>query len=627
MSLIDFQSKREIELLSPAKTADIGIEAINHGADAVYIGAPHFSARAAAGNSIADITRLINYAHRFRAKVYIALNTILTNAELQLAESIIWQLYEAGADALIVQDMGLLELSLPPIALHASTQTDNRSLDKIKFLENTGFSQIVLARELSLEQIKLITSQTSAKIECFVHGALCVSYSGQCYASQALRGRSANRGECAQLCRLPYQLEDGNGKILSSQKHFLSLKDLNLSAYLAEMMDVGVSSFKIEGRLKEMSYVKNITAFYRKKLDQLLMRSDRYVKSSLGNVKFSFDPDPERTFYRGATDYFLHQRKTQMVQLQTPKSIGQQLGTVRKQGKGTLTVNTKYDLHNGDGLCFVSSDGTLTGFRVNRIENDLIFPFKMPDIKPGTTLYRNFDQAFEDQLAKPSAERKIPLRLSFSDTEDGFNINANIDRMEPFAFHFSYDKELSKNGIEITQQNIIKQLGKLGDSVFTLEKIDITLSNAWFIPSSVLTVWRRTMVEQLEQTIHHLLKPDNTKKNNNLHPALFPQSRLTYLGNVANDKARTFYLSHGVTSIEPALESGGTLSSDSPVMTTKYCLKYEMGWCPRQQPDTIPQEPLFLQGAHDRLQLHFNCAACEMQIIIANKKQNCKPRN
>lgn len=609
---------REIELLAPAKTAETGIEAINHGADAVYIGAPQFSARAAAGNEVADIARLVTYAHRFHAKVYVALNTILTDAELPKAEQIAWRLHDVGVDALIIQDMGLLELSLPPIAFHASTQTDNRTIEKVQFLENAGFSQIVLARELSLEQIHAIASQTSAKIECFVHGALCVSYSGQCYASQVLRGRSANRGECAQLCRLPYRLEDAESKVLRAESHFLSLKDLDLSAHLAALMDAGVSSFKIEGRLKEMSYVKNVTAYYRQGLDRLLDGSDRYSKSSLGKVKLSFEPDPQRTFHRGATDYFFDQRNRGLVQLQTPKSIGQLIGQVKKTEHNTLTVKTTDELHNGDGLCFVTSDGSLTGFRVNRVEGDRVFPFKMPLVKTGTTLYRNFDQSFEELLTKKSAERTIPLHLLFYETEDGFAINANIENRSPITLHFPYEKELSKSDSAATEQNIEKQLGKLGDTSFSLSGIQIKLSNHWFIPSSLLSTWRRTMVEQLEKTLivqqEHIQSQHSTEE-----PGLYPKTSLSYSGNVSNEKARLFYERHGVTSIDPSLETGGQLLPDEPVMTTKYCLKFELGWCPKQKPQTPLHEPLFLAGVHDRFQLHFDCTLCEMRLTIAKK--------
>lgn len=610
---------REIELLAPAKTADIGIEAINHGADAVYIGAPQFSARAAAGNVVDDISRLVAYAHRFRAKVYVAVNTILTDSELPSAERMVWQLYETGADALIIQDMGLLELSLPPMALHASTQMDNRTIEKVQFLESAGFSQIVLARELSLEQIRSIASQTSAKIESFVHGALCVSYSGQCYASQALRGRSANRGECAQLCRLPYRLEDVDGNILRAESHFLSLKDLDYSTHLAALMDAGVSSFKIEGRLKEMSYVKNVTAYYRQRLDSLLEGSDRYFQSSLGKVKFFFEPDPQRTFHRGATDYFFDQRNRGLVQLSTPKSIGQPVGQVKKVENSTLTVKTMDQLHNGDGLCFVAQDGAFTGFRVNRVEGERLFPFKMPSVRTGTMLYRNFDQSFEELLAKKSAERTLSLRLHFYETTDGFALDVVAEGLSTVTILFPCEKELSKSDLATIVQNITKQFGKLGDTSFSLSDIWVELSNHWFIPSSRLSMWRRTMVEQVESTLalqHNCIPLQNPVKE----ARLYPKKTLSYLGNVSNEKARAFYERHGVTSIDPALETGGRLMLEEPVMTTKYCLKFELGWCPKQQSQTPLHEPLFLVGTHDRFQLHFDCTVCEMQLSVAKKE-------
>ncbi len=610
---------REIELLAPAKTADIGIEAINHGADAVYIGAPQFSARAAASNTVDDISRLAAYAHRFRAKVYVALNTILADNELLLAERLAWQLYEADVDALILQDVGILELSLPPIALHASTQMDNRTVEKVQFLESVGFSQVVLARELSLEQIGTIASQTSAKIESFVHGALCVSYSGQCYASQVLRGRSANRGECAQLCRLPYRLEDVDGKMLRNESHFLSLKDLDYSTHLAALMEAGVSSFKIEGRLKEMSYVKNVTAYYRQRLDSLLEGSDRYFKSSLGKVKLFFEPDPQRTFHRGAIDYFFDQRDRGLVQLSTPKSIGQLVGQVKKAEHGTLTVKTTEELHNGDGLCFVSADGVFTGFRVNRVEGERLYPFKTPAIKTGTVLYRNFDQSFEELLVKKSAERTLSLNLHFYETTDGFALDAVAEGISSLTILFPCEKELSKSDLATTEQNITKQFGKLGDTSFSLSNIRVELSNHWFIPSSRLSTWRRTMVEQVEKMLafqHNHVSLHNSLKETRL----YPKKTLSYLGNVSNEKARAFYERHGVISIDPALETGGRLMPEEPVMTTKYCLKFELGWCPKQKPQTSLHEPIFLVGTHDRFQLHFDCAVCEMQLTVAKKE-------
>src|ERR1035437_1229160 len=358
-----------IELLSPAKNLECGLAAINHGADAVYIGASSFGARAAAGNTLEDIATLVQYAHKYRSKVHVALNTILTDEQLPEAEKLIWEVYNAGADALIVQDMGILQLNLPPIALHASTQTDNRTVEKVKFLQDVGFSRVVLARELSLKQIAEIASQTDVELEAFIHGALCVSYSGQCYMSQANCGRSANRGQCAQYCRLPYHLVDADDNVLVKNKHLLSLKDLDQSDSLEEMLEAGVTSFKIEGRLKDADYVKNITAYYRRKLDAILDGSTRYRRASAGRTTILFEPNPEKSFRRSNTDYFLHGRKPDIAQLETPKSLGEPIGKVTYIGRNFFEMQNGTLLNNGDGLCFINKHGDLTGFRVNRVEH------------------------------------------------------------------------------------------------------------------------------------------------------------------------------------------------------------------------------------------------------------------
>ena len=396
---------RPIELLSPAKDLACGIEAIRHGADAVYIGAPRFSARAAAGNTTDDIRALCDYAHLFGARVYVALNTILKEEELKEAERIIHRLYEAGADALITQDMAIATMDLPPIPLHASTQMDNRTPEKVRFLQDVGFTQVVLARELSLEQIREIARRTTVPLEVFVHGALCVSYSGQCYLSAALGGRSANRGECAQYCRLPYTLVDADGREIAAGKHLLSLKDMNRGDYLEDLLDAGVSSLKIEGRLKEVSYVKNVTAWYRRRLDAILARRPEYRKASAGHCDYTFEPAAEKSFNRGFTPFFLRGRSRDITSFDTPKSAGEPVGTVKDVRGNSFSLQGATTLRNGDGLTFFNERGTLEGFRVNRIEADRVFTLERPALRPGTRLYRNHDQAFERLLEKPSAGR------------------------------------------------------------------------------------------------------------------------------------------------------------------------------------------------------------------------------
>ena len=413
---------RRIELLAPAKDLTCGIEAINHGADAVYIGAPKFGARAAAGNSLDDIRALCDYAHLYNARIYVALNTLLREDELPEAEQLIRQLYQAGVDALIVQDMGITRLNLPPIPLHASTQTDNRTPEKVKFLEAVGFTQVVLARELSLNEIRQISEQTTVPLEVFVHGALCVSYSGQCYLSAALSGRSANRGECAQYCRLPYSMVDANGTEIVHDKHLLSLKDMNRSDQLEALLDAGVSSLKIEGRLKDVTYVKNITAYYRKKLDVILARRPEYCRASAGTSKYTFEPVAEKSFNRGFTPFFLRERSKDITAFNTPKSLGEPVGTVKELKGNSFTVAGLKQLNNGDGLVFFNGRDELEGFRVNRVEANRVFPLDMPAIKPKTPLYRNFDQVFEKQLAKPSAERKLSVKIEFLDNSFGFTL-------------------------------------------------------------------------------------------------------------------------------------------------------------------------------------------------------------
>ena len=602
---------RPIELLSPAKDLNCGIEAINHGADAVYIGAPKFGARSAAGNSLDDIRELCEYAHLYGARIYVTLNTILKEDELEEAERMIWDLWRVGTDALIIQDMGITRLNLPPIPLHASTQTDNRTPEKVRFLEAAGFTQVVLARELSLNEIRRTSEATTVPLEVFVHGALCVSYSGQCYLSAALSGRSANRGECAQYCRLPYTMVDATGTEIVSNKHLLSLKDMNRSDQLEALLDAGVSSLKIEGRLKDAGYVKNITAYYRKKLDAVLSRRPEYRRASAGRSTYTFEPVAEKSFNRGFTTFLLEGRTADITAFNTPKSLGEPVGMVKEIKGNSFTVAGLKQLNNGDGLVFFNRKGELEGFRVNRVEANRVFPLDMPQLTPKTPLYRNFDQAFDKLLAKPSAERKLSVEIEFLDNPFGFTLcmedetGARIMLTEPFA------KELARRE---QQDNIRTQLSKLGNTPFEASKVVVGLSENWFVPSSLLADMRRRGVEKLLEARRARYPRETVKRVQTSVSIPFPERQLTYLGNVANGKARSFYQDHGVEQIDPAFELSPR--KDVPLMFTKHCLRYSMGWCPTYQKDKSPyKEPYYLLYKDTRLRLQFDCKHCQMLVF------------
>ena len=602
---------RKIELLSPAKDLNCGIEAVNHGADAVYIGAPKFGARAAAGNSLEDIRTLCDYAHQFGVRVYVALNTILKEDELEEAQRLVWSLYEAGADALIVQDMALMQMDLPPVPLHASTQTDNRTVEKVHFLEQAGFTQVVLARELSLDEIRRIASETDVALEVFVHGALCVSFSGQCYLSAALSGRSANRGECAQYCRLPYTMVDADGKIIADNKHLLSLKDMNRADELEALMDAGVSSFKIEGRLKDVSYVKNVTAYYRKKLDEILKRRPEYVRVSSGVSRYTFTPQVEKSFNRGFTSFYLHGRTPDVTAFDTPKSLGEFVGTVKEIRGNSFTVAGLTPLNNGDGLVFFNARGELDGFRVNRVVDNRVYPQEMPRLSPKMKLYRNYDQQFEKLLSKPSAVRKIGVSMTFTDNPGGFS----LEMEDGSGAHITVARLFAKELAEKEQtDNIRVQLAKLGNTLFEAEKIEVNLTDNWFVPSSLLADMRREAVNLLLSDRRIRYPRELSRKPDSVAKPLFPQQQLTYLGNVANTRACSFYQEHGVKTIDPAFELKAP--DHVPLMFSKHCLRYSMGWCPTYQKKKSPfREPYYLLYKEVRLRLMFDCKHCQMLVL------------
>ena len=587
------------------------MEAILHGADAVYIGAPKFSARAAAGNSMADIQALVKFAHLYNARIYVALNTLLTDDELAETESMIHELYSFGVDALIVQDMGITRLNLPPIPLHASTQTDNRSVEKVKFLADSGFTQVVLARELSLNEIKEIHEACpKTSLEVFVHGALCVSYSGQCYVSQACYGRSANRGACAQFCRLPFEMVDADGKTITKNKHLLSLKDLNLNDELEALLDAGVSSLKIEGRLKDLTYVKNVTAAYRQKIDAILKRRKDFVRASSGKSTYTFTPQLDKTFSRGFTKYYLNGRgSNEVASFDTPKSLGEEMGYTKEQRGNFIIVAGVKPFHNGDGACYIDKQGQLRGFRVNRVDGNKIYPLEPQQIPSRTTIYRNFDQEFEKLLGRKSAERKIAVRITLAESQFGYSLTMTDEDNVSYSLSWEASKELARTP---QTDNLRNQLSKLGNTPFEAVEVVIDFTDNWFIPASQLAELRRQVVDRLTETRYTTYKQELVVWKHTQHA--FPTDKLTYLGNVMNSSAATFYKDHGVKQIDNAFELSPV--DDAVLMLSKHCIRYSMGWCPTYHKERSPyKEPYYLMSSDGkRFKLKFDCKRCLMEV-------------
>ena len=610
-----------IELLAPAKNADFGIEAIKHGADAVYIGGPAFGARYGAGNELADIARLCEFAHRYRANVFVAVNTILHDSELEAARQLCWDLYDAGADALIIQDMGLLEIDLPPIQLHASTQTDIRNPAKAKFLEDAGFSQLVLAREMSIEEIRKVAAATTLSLEYFVHGALCVAYSGQCYISHAHTGRSANRGECSQACRLPYTLVDDKGKVITENQHLLSMKDNNQSDNLLALIEAGVNSFKIEGRLKDLSYVKNITAHYRTLLDEILEANPQYARSSSGRSTFTFTPQPDKTFNRGYTDYFAGGRQDDIGAFDSPAFVGELIGEVAAIGDGWITVNGDQDFHNGDGVCFHDAHGDVQGMRINRVEGGKLYPAEMPvELAEGVTLFRNRDQEFERALEKDSADRRVTLCARFTESEIGFTLTLTDEDGVTVAVDLQKDEKIGRDLAQnpaVAMARLEENLGKFGNTMFVCSNVELALKQPWFLPVSAINALRREAAEKLvaARMASHPRPPRAAPSES---PAPYPQDELTYLGNVFNARARAFYEKHGVRLIEDAYEAGNEKGMVS-LMITRHCLRYSFNLCPKEVKYLKP-DPMTLVNGNEKLILKFDCQACEMHVIGRMKK-------
>ena len=625
----------ELELLAPARNLECGIAAIDHGADAVYIGAEQFGARAAAGNSIDDIRRLCLYAHRFRAKVMVAVNTIVFDNELEATNRLLKQLKDAGVDAVIAQDMAVFEMAKAwHLPVHASTQTDNRSADKVVWLRDRGASRVVLARELALEDIAAIHRQVpEMELEVFVHGALCVSYSGLCYASQCFLHRSANRGTCAQFCRLAFDLVDATGRLIERKKHLLSLKDMNRLEELERLAEAGAVSFKIEGRLKDAGYVKNVTAAYSEKLDAIVRKHpDRYCRASLGRCHCSFTPDIQRSFNRGFTTYFLHGRTADVASFDTPKAVGQFVGHVKEVKRQTIRVAGICSFANGDGLCFMDADRQLVGFRVNRVEGNLLFPLKMPQgIRVGMSLYRNNDQNFEKSLAKSGGNRKIAVCMKV--TEEGLSAKVegrDIEVSLPFDTGF-------EQAVKSPVENIRAQMSKLGNTIFECTQVQVAPDFCSFIPSSVLTQYRRQLVERLEEVImesaasdpsssrlqdehmsvlHSLKEPSQraVTKNDMFAPTPYYR-RYPYLYNIANARAKEIYAQCHLSPLREAYEVKA--EPMAVLMQCRHCIRYSLGHCVKNGGSKADwKEPLYLvAGDGRRFRLEFDCGQCQMNVI------------
>lgn len=606
-----------LELLAPARDLECGRAAIDHGADAVYIGAESFGARAAAGNSVDDIAELCRYAHRFGARVYVTVNTIIYDGELEATRQLLGQLDAAGADAILVQDMAVLGmLRGGRMAAHASTQTDNRTAEKVGWLRDIGFSRVVLARELSVSEIAAIHGRVpDVELEVFVHGALCVSYSGQCYASQHCFGRSANRGECAQFCRLRFDLEDAGGRVIEPGRYFLSLKDMCRQGSLDELAEAGATSFKIEGRLKDAAYVKNVTAAYSRRLDEVIRRHPgKYRRASLGHCSYSFAPDLRKTFNRGYTTYFLEGRKADMASMDTPKAKGEFVGHVKEVRGASFTVSGLAAFANGDGLCFVADGGRLEGFRVNRADNNRLFPLRMPaGLRPGMALYRNNDQEFERVLGRQSAVRKIAITMKLEPTPTGVALTAAIDGGPSARVEAAVDHQAA---MQDQRENIVRQLTKLGTTVYECSGVELPEGFDCFIPSSVLAKLRRSAVEALEQSTVAGMIPVGVRPAA-VEPDAPQCGRFQYLYNVANAEAGAFYAAHGVPGVALSFEQkpvGGAL-----LMQCRYCIRHALGHCVRRGgTDPHWEEPLFLALPDGRrFRLEFDCSRCQMNVYAA----------
>lgn len=618
---------RKLELLAPAKDLKCGIAAIDCGADAVYIGAARFGARQAVGNSIDDINELCEYAHKFGCKVYVTVNTIIYDNELEDTQKLLNELGRIGVDAILVQDMGITKLQLPQnVALHASTQTDNRSAEKVEWLARHNFDRVVLARELSLEEIRNIHRRVpQTELEVFVHGALCVSYSGVCYASEYCFGRSANRGACAQFCRMKFDLTDKDGNEIINQAHLLSLKDMCRIDSLEQLADAGVTSFKIEGRLKDINYVRNVTAAYNKQLNEIISRrGSEYERASSGVCDIRFTPNLNKTFNRGFTDYFLNGRTSDLASFYTPKAMGEYVGKVKEIRGNSFNVAGTTSFANGDGLCFINSNNELEGFRINRAEGNRLFPLRMPrGLRKGIALYRNSDQLFEKELNGDNVQRKLGIRINIKASAEGLHIEAKTCDEK---LHINLQKDISLEKAQKSQvDNIKRQISKFGNTIFTVEDVIVEPTDfPWFIPNSILAEIRRQATDELMGRLSEMSENPKDTKTKDQAQQLPDNGKVSfhsissyqhpYMYNIANRLAHSFYEQEGMSDITPAFE---IRKPSSPlVMQCRYCLRHELGQCKKSHKQSgLLKEPLHLRLADGRtFRLEFDCKKCQMNI-------------
>lgn len=603
---------RTLELLAPAKNLAMAQLAINHGADAIYIGCSDFGARQNAANSIPDVAVAVNYAHQYHAKVYVTLNTILMDNELEKARQLAYQLYNIGVDALIIQDLGLLNMDLPPIALHSSTQMDNRTLEKIKYYKRWGISRVILARELSLEQIAHIHQHCDIDLECFVHGSLCVCYSGQCYLSHRIGERSANRGVCAQPCRLPYLLKSDNN-IVAPARHYLSLKDMNRLDFLSDLANAGVKSFKIEGRLKDEAYLINVVSAYRQKLDAFLNENTSlYAKSSLGHCSWGFIPDISKTFNRDFTNYFINNQREKIANLFTPKSIGKYIGKIDFCNSSSFHIQTEETIVNGDGLCWINNNNNLSGCNVNTINNNNIQCSPNSEIpSKGTAIYRNYDHAFHTLLKREKTIRKINVNLYFYEKNNELVLSLVDEQGNESHLQINLPKDLANNK-DLALKTIKQQLQKSGNSIFEIKSLEIALNKIYFIPTSVINNLRRQLFENHQQKLLSLhYKPKALQRENTTNYYI---KNADFRQNISNSLAQKFYEKMGVHVKEKALECNVSCK-EKEIFRSKYCLRYELEACLKSEHKNNLPNNLVLNYNNFSFKVGFDCEKCEMFLI------------